>query len=351
MNDFNPALLVQARGARSMSQTELAKMCGCRQAYVSKVENRQLQPSDDFVGQAADALELPTSFFFQHPPFRRLPNTFYRKRKTASAMRTRSIDAKVSLMRMRIDVLLRSVDLPAVRVPRIDLEDHGLDADVVAGELRIRWNLPPGPIENLTATLEDNGVLVIPFQFNDPKIDGLSVWALEDDLPPLIFVNPDVPGDRLRFTLAHELAHAVLHHHLLALPPDFDKQADQFAAGLLMPADDIRPYLRRVSLQSLVQLKPTWRVSMQSLLHRSGSLGTTSERQRKYVWMQISKLGYRKNEPVEIPQEPITLFRDVLTTHMSELGYTREQLADALHMLPAELDTMIPRNKHALRAV
>ncbi|MBK7012326.1 MAG: ImmA/IrrE family metallo-endopeptidase [Xanthomonadales bacterium] len=43
----------------------------------------------------------------------------------------------------------------------------------------------------------------------------------------MIFINKDVPGDRWRFTLAHELAHLVMHD----IPkPDMEDEADEFAS-------------------------------------------------------------------------------------------------------------------------
>ena len=44
------------------------------------------------------------------------------------------------------------------------------------------------------------------------------------------FVNTEIPGDRLRWTLAHEIGHVVMH---LMPSPDQEKEADRFAAERL----------------------------------------------------------------------------------------------------------------------
>ena len=87
-------------------------------------------------------------------------------------------------------------------------------------------------------------------------------------MPPLIFMNAAMPGDRYRFTLAHELAHLVLHNQ-----PETDEameeQADEFASEFLLPAKEIRPYLARPSLGGLARVKPYWKVSIKALLQVS----------------------------------------------------------------------------------
>jgi Zn-dependent peptidase ImmA (M78 family) len=101
--------------------------------------------------------------------------------------------------------------------------------------------------------------------------------------------------------MAHELGHIVLHHHLLALPVDVDveSEANRFAAEFLMPASDIRGYLTRPSLESLASHTPHWKVSMGALLERAASLGKIIERQRRHLWMMMSRYGYRTIEPVK----------------------------------------------------
>jgi Zn-dependent peptidase ImmA (M78 family) len=84
--------------------------------------------------------------------------------------------------------------------------------------------------------------------------------------------NVEQPADRMRFTLAHELGHLVMHHDQPT--QSMEQEANEFASAFLMPARDIRPHFaRRVDLRLFAELKPVWRVSMASLLMRARSLG------------------------------------------------------------------------------
>ena len=102
--------------------------------------------------------------------------------------------------------------------------------------------------------------------------------------------------------------------------PDMEKQADKFAAAFLMPADDIRQYLNDVTLAKLGTLKPYWKVSMQALLSRAKDLGQITPRKTRTLWMQLSKLGYRTREPVELdlPPELPSLFPKIIEVLRTE---------------------------------
>lgn len=59
----------------------------------------------------------------------------------------------------------------------------------------------------------------------------------------LLAVNKEHPLGRRRFTIAHELGHIVMHHIPIRVELRSDikeKEANAFAADLLMPADEVR---------------------------------------------------------------------------------------------------------------
>ena len=124
--------------------------------------------------------------------------------------------------------------------------------------------------------------------------------------------------DRLRFTLAHEIGHIVMH---VSHCDEMEKQADQFASEFLMPEAQIRSQLSFVNLQKLAAMKPYWRVSMNSLLYRAAELGTIDARRKSYLWMLMGQAGYRKNEPVPIPPESPMALSEILSVHQNSLGY------------------------------
>jgi hypothetical protein len=94
---------------------------------------------------------------------------------------------------------------------------------------------------------------------------------------PVILFNTTAPTDRLRLTLAHELAHLVLHADALSVD-DVEAQATAFAGEFLMPAEVIRPALRNLKIGPLLDLKREYGVSMQALIERAYHLDLLSPR-------------------------------------------------------------------------
>jgi Zn-dependent peptidase ImmA (M78 family)/transcriptional regulator with XRE-family HTH domain len=317
--------LVLARESRSLTQGELARKAGITQGTVSKLEHGLIAADEATLVALCEALQYPAEFFTSDFETTELPAVFYRKKARIRVVDERAIRAKVNIMRRSVALLLRGVELPEYRVPAIDLSKSTLHPALVARELRAQWGIPSGPIESVTMLLERAGVPVIKFDFGVSTVDGVSVYQ-GDGAPPMVFINTHAPGDRMRFTLAHELAHIIFHHHMPVPSEDAEDEANEFAAELMAPAADIRPYLLNLTLEKLASLKRHWRLSMACLLKRAEDVERVSEYKARLLWKNMSRLGYRTQEPVAVPQEELTLVPEVIRVHVEELGYSEEDL-------------------------
>lgn len=330
---LNPDMIKVARQAKGLSQAELAVRSGLSQSAVSKLEGGLTpQPPEDVPLKLAEALGIPASFLMQQERVYGLPvSVHYRKRASVGQRLVEQLEADVNMRLLQLRRLLQGVDLqPELSLPFLDIDDYGGNAATVAALVRRTWLMPSGPVRNLVDYVERAGVVVVLSDFQAVGVDGLTLRV--PGLPVCIFLNQNMPGDRQRFTLAHELGHAVMHR----LPtPDMEKEADAFAAALLMPEMDIRPALfGGMSIQKLALLKPIWRVSMGALLYRAKTVGAITESQSGYLWRQMSAAGYRKQEPVEleVPAEAPSVLNDVVQAHLKDLDYSVEELAQMMHI-------------------
>src|SRR5437588_8946588 len=275
----NPNMVILAREARGLSQRELADSLGVTQGRISKIEMGLLPVPADLLETLSRILDYPGHFFFQEGSLVGVGMTeiFHRKRQDVPKKILGKAYAQMDIRHRHIATLLRAVEIPC-NVPRLDIDEYGSRADEIARILRERWRLPRGPILDLTKTVEDAGIVVIPVDFETPRIDAISRWI--PGLPPLFFVNRDIPKDRYRFSLTHELGHVVMH----ALPnADIEKQANQFAAEFLLPERDIRADLSNLDLAKLAILKRYWKVSMAAILHRAEEIGAITANQAPYL--------------------------------------------------------------------
>ena len=58
-----------------------------------------------------------------------------------------------------------------------------------------------------------------------------------------------------------------------------------------------------VTLSSLAALKPKWKVSIQALIRRAKDLSIITGRQYRYLFEQLSSMGWRTAEPITIEAE------------------------------------------------
>jgi Zn-dependent peptidase ImmA (M78 family) len=142
----------------------------------------------------------------------------------------------------------------------------------------------------------------------------------------------------MRFTLAHELGHLIMHRFP---SPMMEEEANAFASALLMPASDVKPYFlgRKIDLALLASLKPEWKVAMQSILVRATTLEFVTKNQAQYLWKQINARRLRLREPPELDfqAEVPTVITTMVRVHMEALGYAPSELAKLLHVRESDL--------------
>ncbi|MEW5928607.1 MAG: XRE family transcriptional regulator [Gemmatimonadota bacterium] len=343
-------MFILAREAQALTQGQLAKAAGTTQGRISKVETGTLDPTPELLEEAARVLRVPVAFFYKKKDLRGIPESYHRKRASLGVTVLRRINAEVNMRIWQVEDLLRAADLETKHeLPALDLEDYGGSPEAVARAIRSFWQMPPGPVRNLARAIENAGAVLIPMQFGVREIDGISMRPR--GLPPLIFYNAASPGDRLRFTLAHELGHLVMHTHQPPYPK-MEEEANIFAAELLMPERDIKPQLAAgVSRQTLAALKPIWRVAMGALLYRAYQLKVVEYNRYTRLWQEFGRLGYRTREPAELdfPPEKPTVIDDLVKLHFQHLGYTVHELGDALDMLSDVVEETFLPNRPRLR--
>lgn len=304
MSTFNPDMLKIARDLRGMSQTELVQNLenSITQAALSKIEAGDLKPSEETKQQLAKVLNFPENFFTQLDHFKVSPISLhaYRKKATTTAKILSQINAEMTIKSSNLSALnLFSHLEETLELPHYQIHINVSTASEAARKLRKAWGLGLDPIENLTKIIEKSGVYIFYCDFGEDHIDGVSLQT--QDSAPCIFLNRNQPNDRIRFTLAHELGHLVLHKFAPSI--DMEEEANEFAAEFLVPTESIKGQLQTTNLKTYAANKLAWKVSMAALIVKAKNIGDISERQSATLWRQMSMYGYRKVEPYPLERE------------------------------------------------
>jgi len=332
MHKINPSQLEIARKSRLLTQGEVAKKIGLDQGKYSKIEKGEFLIPQYALESACEVLNYPWDYFFLNGepelPVSLHESGNYRKRASITKKNMFFIESHIGNCVTWAKSFLKNIDIETKNsLYSISLQEHNYNIENVALQLRHQWGLPSGAIKNLSLVIENTGCIIIKSKFSTNKIDGFSVW--HKNMAPLIFIRNDMPADRERFTLAHELGH-LLFHKFEPLSPNKEDEANAFASAFLMPKDDIKTYLKNLNIHRLMALKSEWKVSMQALTYRAMQLGCITKEQYKYLFMQMSKLGYRKEEPVYVQPEQPQAWRSLIQLYIDELEYSHEELRDYL---------------------
>lgn len=307
MAAYNASLLRLAREQMGLTQKMLAQKLDVKQAVLSKYENGVIVPPENMQQKIAAVLNYPVSFFLQDAA--EIPSglVFHRKRSSLLASDRLRIEAEVRARSLDVIKLFRCQDLRSNVIAR-----EGRTPAEMAKAVRRHWGVSSGPIDDLTALLEKNGILVMQFDFQSDRLDGFFLPLPGGIISIALNSNPAFSPDRRRHTLAHECGHALLEHCEGFPDDDSEREAELFASELLTPAEDIKPELSQtLTLAHLRDLKIRWKVSMGSLLYRAHALNTIKDAMYRKLWIFLSSQGYRKKEPDcgLKPEHPVLLAR------------------------------------------
>ena len=312
---FSGKRIRQARELRALTQIELANRIGVTQATIAYIEKGLKQPSPELMTKIAAQTRFPLAFFSTEPSIEFSPDSFQfrchaslTKREIAAARRYGELAYECV---GRFSGQLTQIPLTLPKCPR--------EPDIAARQVRAAFKLPQDePIANLINVVEKSGVLVLALPETSINLDAFSLWLGPNSNTPIIIISSNKPGDRCRYSIAHDLGHlAMLHPNMFRA--DEEREAGRFAAELLLPEKAIRrEILPPVTLSSIAVLKPRWGVSVQALIRRSYELNIISQRQYRYFFEQLSSKGWRKREPsnLDIPKEKPRALRQ-----MAELVY------------------------------
>ncbi len=153
----------------------------------------------------------------------------------------------------------------------------------------------------------ENKVIII-LRLDGPNgFDGFSCWA-NSNVPVIVF-NSNVPGDRQRFNIAHELGHLVLD---LPERAEIENAAHRFAAAFLVPSETALNELggkrSNLSFDELHILKHKYGFSIQAWIRRAFDLEIIDKSTYTNLFRQLSARGWRNKEPGHVSnEEPLQL--------------------------------------------
>jgi len=332
----------RARKAAGLTQRALAGQVELSAMAISKYERNEVTPGSDVLLRLAKALGVRVEYFFRTKSVE-LEGIEFRKRASLSKPEERRIIADVQ------DRLERWVGLDEIFPPseamqfvlpqRLPKRIEDMDAiEALALAVREAWELGHNPIPDLIDTLEEHGIRVIVTpHIGKERFDGLAASVAG---MPVIAIGREWPGDRQRFTLAHELGHLILQGRL-AEGLNEEKACDRFAGAFLVPGEVVIEALgaKRNWLEprELLLLKQEYGLSMAGWTYRARDMGVLEKTTHGRYWGFMRKQGWHKSEPgPQYPSEASRLFEKRLYHALAEDWVGEAKAAELLGIPLAE---------------
>lgn len=330
--------LHRARKAAGLSLRELGERVGVSHAAIKKYEDGVAMPSSDILIELSRTLKVRTEYFFRPNPVA-LEGIEYRKRSSLPKKRLDAITHEI------IDQIERRIELeslfpqsPVKSFAMIDgVVEHLTSMDEiedVAEGVRDAWDLGLDPIPDLIDVLETHGVRVFMIEADaENKFDGL---AARVNGMPIVVVGRHWPGDRQRFTLAHELGHLMLEGRL-ADDLNEEMACNRFAGAFLFPRASVKQELGQhrnaIELKELGLLKEEFGLSMAGILYRARDLGiiTPGYREEQAKLFRI-KGWFRKEPGHDYPTEKAHIFEQLVFHALAEEYIGESKAAELMNM-------------------
>ncbi|MDP9421144.1 MAG: XRE family transcriptional regulator [Actinomycetota bacterium] len=308
----------QLRLVRRWDQSTLGEKASVSTATISNIELGRVAPTREQIEGIANALGYSSEFLTSEIAM--LPTTRPWLRAYADASK-READSRTSATALAAEYVRRLglkplPDLIPVFAGPVD--DEAIEE--AASEMRQLAQIDEDAVvTNAIRAAERLGCVVLPLESELGRHLGMSVRA--DQLPMVCVAKGEVPGDRQRWTVAHELGHLALHGN--AAPPRdsrearrMENEAHRFAAAFLAPGDALIETLRSVggsvTLRALAEIKAIWGVAIKALVHRFNELDIIDAGHARSLYKQISARKWTTDEPVDVPTETAQWFERTL---------------------------------------
>jgi Zn-dependent peptidase ImmA (M78 family)/transcriptional regulator with XRE-family HTH domain len=342
-----PERIREARESRGFSSDEFSERIGVTRQALSKFESGLLAPSGETMRKIIAETGLPPSFFVATK--QRSANgiaPFWRGLKRMEVHHRKRMTRRLEWLGDLTTYVSEFVDLPDVSLPQIDFDHTSSNMDQVeraAESLRDHWKLGREPVHDVSALMENNGVILARESVVCDDMDAVSCWQFGR---PFVLYSADVEsGPRNYFNLAHELAHVLLHSSVEVSVDNIalvEKQANRFASAFLMPQTSFSREVLGTSLNHFLMLKERWGVSIAAMAYRCKDLGMFNSHQHTYVMKQLNSKGIRTKEPlddyfpVRSPNLVSSSFRLLLDNNIT----SPSEIIDALALNPEDIESL-----------
>lgn len=317
----------------NLSMKELADLVQISPMAISYYEKEERRPDMQIIKALAEALHIKvTDFLAYRDTGLKFCHGEFRKNSRLSAKQQEFIKEEVEEYFGRFYQAVRVFggevlsDYPVL---------HSLELSELveenASRMRDKLELPKnGPVGKLIELLENKGILVYLCDIDNDDFSGMNGTVNER---PYIILNKNMNSQRIRSTIAHELAHFMFKWPKDMSEKAIENTANAISGAFLFPTIDMKRELgirRSAITNDMVEVCKEYGISMYMLVMRANKGGIVNDYVAKQFYINANKAGWRKNEPSRAGKEESTLFYQLVYRAVAENEITAQKGAELL---------------------
>lgn len=307
VSSFQAARLTQARESLGLTKVALASLVEVSQATITNWEHGRQFPEEIKLRAISEKLNMPMHWFLRELPEHGDGAYFFRTMAATSKSARIISKTRLDWMAEISGTLQKWLNWPEIKIPLsgeffLRLSDEEIES--YAEKTRQALSLGFGPIQDVVLAIENGGGVCARDDIGFTKMDGISHWSSLDNRPYIFLANDKNNGIRSRFDAAHELGHVVLHKNVSLdeqkkYHKEVERQANLFAGCFLLPAESFVKDVSRPTVETLLALKPRWKVSIAAMIMRCYQLDLIDDNQKLNLFKRLSAKGWRTKEPFD----------------------------------------------------
>lgn len=266
--------IAEGRRLAHRTQEDLAAAVGLPRTALTKIEAGARRVEALELASLARELGLPLRWFVEEGQ----PLLQSRREGRPAAVVSPPVDLLLERLVAAAEQVEGWVDPPA----KLGLPRPGTLDDAVRAAVDVRKELenPSAPVNDLARACDRVGLWAFSLEVQDDEFDGASVALRRWNLA---LVNGRADSGRRRWTLAHELGHALFNDEYVIHrgdqgPDDMERLIDVFAAHLLLPDSGLLECWTELNgpegpRQTLLRIAADYRVSWSVATARAQQVG------------------------------------------------------------------------------
>ena len=275
---------------KGLSLQEVAENIGVSKQMINKYEQGKSIPNSEKLIAFSKLFNQKIDYFFRKPEVI-IGEINFRKKSKFSIKKVNALKEEI---RIQIENYIFIENICEVSNSfENPLQNNniqsGQDVKNAVRSICESWKLGQDAIQDCIELLEDNHVKVIEVDDETGTFDGLA--TIIDAKYPIIVISKNMPIERKRFTLLHELGHLLLPIADLELKEQ-EKLCNVFASEMLLSEENIRNEFgkirSRVSFEELKNIQKKYGISISAIVYKLGETKIMTPERVKKFYMRLN---------------------------------------------------------------